>query len=139
MYGIDSDRPKFLRYFINSSLKNNPINIHNYYNGIPRVDLLHVTDFCNAILAVIDSDYTGYLNFGSGELLSLQQIAELICEKTNSKSEMKKIEIEEYTANIQMDIANAKKSINWEPHIKFADGINEMIKQQHTNIHGKEK
>lgn len=129
LYGIDSGRPKFLWSFINSSIKSNPINIHYYFNGIPKADLLHVSDFCKAILAVIDSDYTGYLNLGSGELLSLQQIAELICQKTNSKSEIKKIEIAEYSANIQMDIAKAKETINWEPLIKFSDGINGMIKQ----------
>jgi UDP-glucuronate decarboxylase len=54
VYGITSDRPKFIWSFIDSAIKGLPIKTHNFLNGSPALDLLHADDFCSAIIAVLE-------------------------------------------------------------------------------------
>lgn len=130
LYGIQSDRPKILWKFIEQALSSLPLSVHTYKNGIPYIDLLHIKDFCGAVLKILEQDFIGDINLGSGRLLSIQEIASLIREKTNSKSEIIHVDITDWTANILMDTTLAQRILNWQPAIHFENGIDEMIEKK---------
>jgi UDP-glucuronate decarboxylase len=127
LYGEDSDRPKFLWSFIDSAAKSLPITVHNYINGIPSIDLLHVKDFCKALRYVIDTDFIGDINLGCGRLLSIKDIASIICNILHSNSDILSVPINDYTANIIMGTTYANKVFGWQPSVLFEDGIKELI------------
>jgi nucleoside-diphosphate-sugar epimerase len=95
---------------------------------------LHINDFTKALLRVIETDYTGDINFGSGRLLSIKEIASIICNIVNSDSDIIPVAIKDYTANIVMDITRANQVLNWQPSILFEDGIKELIAQKRAKL-----
>jgi UDP-glucuronate decarboxylase len=129
LYGLCADKPKFLWSFINSAFNSSPLKVHHYLNGVPYVDLLNVNDFCRAVVNVIDNNYIGEINLGSDRLLSIKEIAEIICNKLQSKSEIITVDIDDYFANILMDTQKASEVLNWKASVPFEDGIDELIKK----------
>jgi UDP-glucuronate decarboxylase len=129
LYGVNSDKPKFIWSFINSALNSLPIKIHNYLNGLPFIDLLNVNDFCRAVISVIDNNYTGEINLGSSRLLSIREIAEFICYKLQSQSEIITIDIEDYFSNILMNTRKANEILKWQVSVPFENGIDELIEK----------
>jgi UDP-glucuronate decarboxylase len=129
LYGVSSDRPKFLWSFINSALNSLPLKIHNYLNGVPYIDLMNVSDFCHALINVIDNNYVGEINLGSGCLLSIKDIAEIICHKLNSKSKIITVDVDDYFASILMDTKKANEILQWQVSIPFENGIDELIEK----------
>lgn len=125
VYGIGSDRPKFIYTFFEKALKNEPIFTHRYDNALPAVDLLHVEDLIGAIECVIRAKPNGSLelNIGSGVSHSTSEIARVIKDMCGSRSEIEHHEINDYVANIVMDTTKARQLLRWHPAIDITDGL----------------
>jgi len=127
LYGIGGERPKFIWSFIESASKSLPIKTHNFLNGSPGLDLMYVDDFCNAIIAVLDNNYFGRLNFGTGRLISTKKVAEIICDYVHSSSTIESVDISEYAPNVAMDSSLARDVLNWGALVQFEDGVKKLI------------
>jgi UDP-glucuronate decarboxylase len=127
VYGAASDRPKFIWSFINSASKGMPIKTHNFFNGSPALDLLYIDDFCDAIIAILENEFIGEMNLGTGRLLSTREIARIICDKLSSNSPIIPVDIFAYAPNIAMDGSFAESVIGWKPFITFENGIEHLI------------
>jgi UDP-glucuronate decarboxylase len=127
VYGVASDRPKFIWSFIDSAIKGLPIKTHNFLNGSPALDLLHIDDLCAAIITVLEKEFIGEINLGTGRLLSTREIARIICDKLSSDSPVIPVDILAYAPNIAMDNTFAESVIGWKPHIAFEDSIGDLI------------
>jgi UDP-glucuronate decarboxylase len=127
LYGVEGERPKFLWSFINSAIKSLPIKTHCFINGSPSLDLMYVDDFCNAIIAVLDKNYCGYMNLGTGKLVSTKRAAEIIRDYIQSNSTIESIAISEYAPNIAMNNSLARKVLDWDVTVQFEDGIKKLI------------
>ncbi|KKP40275.1 MAG: hypothetical protein UR30_C0005G0056 [Candidatus Peregrinibacteria bacterium GW2011_GWC2_33_13] len=127
VYGNLVDKPKFIYNFIDKALKNETIKTHKYLNGFPKVDLFYIDDFIKIISEIINQDYTGELNIGSGIGVSTNEIAQIIIDLLNSKSTIEHNEIEEYSSNIVMDTSKAGQLFNWKPEISVNDGLKRII------------
>jgi len=127
LYGVGGERPKFLWSFINSAIKSLPIKTHCFINGSPSLDLMYVDDFCSAIVAVLDRDYCGYMNLGTGNLVSTKKAAEIIRDYIQSSSTIESVAISEYAPNIAMNNSLAREVLGWDATIQFEDGIKKLI------------
>ncbi|TRZ87848.1 MAG: NAD-dependent epimerase/dehydratase family protein [Methanosarcinales archaeon] len=127
LYGEASDRPKFIYNFIDKARKNEPIKTHRYLNGVPKLDLLYVGDFVSAIVRAIETNFVGTLNIGAGRAVSTWEVAELIVSRTGSTSTVDCLIIEDYAANITMDIASACKALAWQPTVTWEMGIGRLL------------
>ena len=129
VYGIGSDKPKFIYNFFQKALKNETIFTHKYINGLPVLDLIHIDDVVRAIECVIEAkpDSSFDLNIGSGVGYSTFEIAKRIKEMCGSNSEIMHHEIDDFVANIIMDISKAKKVFGWQPTIDIGDGLKEIM------------
>ncbi len=123
VYGIGSDRPKFIYNFLGKARLGALIRTHRYRNGEPHLDLLHIEDLTSALLAVIKHDFDGYLNIGSGRLIGTNAIARLIVEKSHSSSHIAEQEIDDYAPNILMDYSKAHAMLGWRPIRVFEDFV----------------
>ena len=99
-------------------------------NKNSRRDFLHVDDFADLIVKLIDYDFKCEIfNVGTGESHSFEDIIKKIEIMTSQKinvnyQEDKEIFIDEITS----DISKIKAKINWQHKIKFSEGLEKMLK-----------
>ena len=132
VYGLGSDRPKFVWNFIEQALRSLPIVTHRYRNGEPALDLLHVDDFISAVIAVIDSDFVGTLNLGTGVLTSTHRIARMIADRFGSGSRVEHCDIDADVACIAMDCRVAMREIDWSPNVLLENGLDHILSDTET-------
>ena len=136
LYGNNSDKPKFIYNFIGKAKTNQPIATHRYLNGDPKLDLLHIDDFVTAVIGAIGKYFIGNVNIGTGRSVSTWQIAEWIIEETGSTSTLSARNIDDYVANITMDISLAQKALNWQPTVTWDTGLRNLLEQLQTGKGG---
>lgn len=127
VYGVGSDRPKFIYNFIDKARRGEAILTHAYRNGDPALDLLHASDLARLIASVVQTGFIGTLNVGSGTTHTTHAIAEQIVKLLGSQSEIQRTQIDADTARIAMDYSCAKKKLNWEPSIRFEEGLSDLL------------
>lgn len=132
VYGVDSERPKFIWNFLINGLRNLEIVTHQYLNGFPALDLLHISDLVRAVMAVLDTERSGEFNIGSGIGISTAEIARMIVEKMGSRSKIRHVKIQDYASNIVMDYQLASHRLGWNPEVKFEKGLEEFL--QHKTL-----
>ena len=108
--------------FLTQKLHNKPLTIVG--DGSQKRDFIHVLDVANAFfLAAISKTKNKIINIGSSKPKSINQIAKLFGGKT--------VNIPKRPGEPDITKANIKKALlllNWQPQIRFEDGIREMIK-----------
>ena len=127
VYGGASDKPKFIFNFKQKALRDEEITTHKYLNGLPALDLMHVSDMVAALTAVIESDVSGTFHAGTGRSISTAEVARLVVEALDSKSKIAHREIQEYSANIAMDSSRLRSRLDWQPRVVFEDGLRELL------------
>lgn len=130
VYGVGSDRPKFIHNFIAKALRNEKIITHRYRNGDPALDLLHVSDLVEAVRKALLSRHAGAVNIGTGSMLTTPEIARIICRVCESTSEIGYNEVDTYTANISMNAGLAARQLGWAPLVASRDGIAKVVAEK---------
>lgn len=132
VYGLGSDKPKFLYNFISKAIIGEEIVTHRYLNGFPKLDLLFIDDLTDLICLALEKDHQGIYNVGSGVAISTNIVAELIVNLINSKSNIRFNDISTYSPNIVMDCFRAKQVFGWEPKTMFQDGLRTILSNKYT-------
>ncbi len=92
------------------------------WSKTPVRDFLYLDDAAEAIIKLMETDYTGIVNLGSGKSVSIDRIAEIL-EKLSGKkiTDLQK----EVTGpmNFLCDISLVKKLTGWEPKHTIEDGL----------------
>lgn len=127
VFGRGSDRPKFIYNFLDKARRNEPIRTHEYRNGPPKLDLMHVDDLIRGLAAVLTTKLSGAIHFGTGTLTSTRMIAHAIVAKTGSHSEIDFQTIDDEAPNVRMDCRRALALMGWRPKTSFNEGLDEMI------------
>lgn len=127
VYGNLSDKPKFIYNFIDKALKNETIKTHKYLNGFPKLDLLYIDDLLKILIDVINQDYTGELNVGTGKGTSTDKVAQLIIELLGSKSKIEHNEIAQHSPNIIMDTSKVEGMFGWKPEVSIEEGLKRIV------------
>jgi nucleoside-diphosphate-sugar epimerase len=127
VYGIGSDKPKFIYNFIDKIKRSQQIVTHCYNNGAPALDLLYIDDLVTAIAKAVGSEFEGNLNIGTGVITSTPRIAEILRGILGGQSKIGSTLINSDTAGISMDARTAKKTLHWEPSIKIEQGLQMIV------------
>lgn len=115
--------PAFIRRFVEATEKNAPTETL-WGTGAPKREFLHVDDLANAVLIASEKyDSSMHLNIGSGQDLSIKELAELVAEIAGYKGEIKWDSSKpDGTPRKVLDVTKAK-SLGWSPAISLRDGI----------------
>ena len=71
---------------------------------------------------------TGPINLGNPSEITINDLAKLIIELTNSKSKIIKLELpEDDPKKRKPDISLAKKTLNWSPKTSLEEGLKKTI------------
>jgi nucleoside-diphosphate-sugar epimerase len=92
--------------------------------GNVKKDFVYITDVIDAYLRILESDFVGEVNVGSGTATSLETVARHIANLLNVELSI----AEEGTAtSMQADTSRAKKALGWQAKISLEDGLNRTI------------
>ena len=127
VYGIGSDRPKFIFNFIDKIKQSRHIVTHRYNNGPPALDLLYIDDLVAAVVQTVSSDFSGNLNIGTGEITSTRKIAEILLDLLDGQSEIDSTLIDSDTACIAMDSSKAQEVLGWQATIGVEQGLQRIL------------
>lgn len=133
IYGLGTEKPKFIYNFIDKALKNEEIVTHKYLNGYPGLDLLHVSDLVIAIKKMIGNENVGDINIGSGNLITTNEIAKKIRDFYGSKSIISHSKINDHVSNVIMDSSKASALLDWRPQVSFDEGIRILMESKKIN------
>ncbi len=113
--------------FIVQALKNEPITV--YGSGNQTRAFCYVTDLVDALIKLMNSDYTLPVNLGNPEEYTILDFAKLIIELTNSNSEIIFKELpSDDPVQREPNISLAKEKLGWKPTTSVKDGLINTIK-----------
>lgn len=101
-----------------------------YGNGNQTRSFCYVDDLVEGLLQLMNSEdtFTGPVNLGNPEEISIRNLAEKIIEMTGIKSRIVYDSLpEDDPRQRQPDITVAKRELNWEPKIKLEEGLRRTI------------
>jgi UDP-glucose 4-epimerase len=99
-------------------------------NKNSKRDFLHVDDFVDLIAKLIDQNFKfEVFNVGAGKSYSFEEIIKKIEKITSQKINADYEENTEiFIDDITSDISKIKNKIDWQPKIKFDEGLEKMLK-----------
>ena len=115
--------------FIVQALQNKDITI--YGTGEQTRSFLFVDDLTRGLIKLMGmpADFSGPVNIGNTEEISIIQLAEIIIELSGSKSKIKYLPgLNDDPPQRKPDISLAKEKLDWEPKIALKDGLMCSIK-----------
>ena len=114
--------------FIIQALKNEPITV--YGNGQQTRSFCYIDDLVNGLILLMNSpnSFIGPVNLGNPQEFTIENIAKLIIELTNSNSDIiYKPLPQDDPIQREPDISLAKNKLNWTPTTDIKDGLLKTI------------
>ncbi len=114
--------------FILQALLGKPLTI--YGDGSQTRSFCYVDDLIEGLIRLMntDDDFTGPINLGNPEEVSIMELAELILELTASSSEIRFLPLPADDPRKRCpDITLAKEKLNWEPRVPLKEGLKKTI------------
>ncbi len=114
--------------FIVQALNNDPITI--YGDGSQTRSFCYVDDLIDAFCLLMDTpdDFTGPVNLGNENEVTILEIAEKVISLTGSGSKIERRPLpSDDPKQRQPDLTLARKHLNWEPKVSLEDGLKETI------------
>lgn len=95
------------------------------WSGAPERDFIYVTDAANAILKLLDSDFTGLVNLGTGETTSVGRVLEILQEISGCSIHILDKPVDG-PMRFRSDTTRLKGAINWTPTVSIEEGIRKV-------------
>jgi GDP-L-fucose synthase len=119
--------PAFIRRFTEAAEKSAPVETL-WGTGSPKREFLHVDDLAQAVLHLGSNyDSSEHINIGTGEDLSIKELAELVAELAGFNGDIAWDSSKpDGTPRKVLDISKAK-ALGWAPKISLRDGVTSTI------------
>ena len=113
--------------FITQALRGQPLTIYGV--GDHTRSFCYVSDMVKGMIAMMEQDeFTGPVNLGNPQEISIAELAESIIESTGSKAGMEYQPLPpDDPVRRCPDISLAKAKLNWQPEIDFKTGLSQTI------------
>lgn len=112
-------RPDLVPTIMQSVFQKNKTSI---WNNEPKRDFIFTEDAADAVLKIINTDYKGIINLGTGQMNSIKKITDIIEEISGKKiySENKPVS---GPMEFVTDISKIKNITGWSPKFSIEEGI----------------
>jgi UDP-glucuronate decarboxylase len=114
--------------FIMQALQGDPITI--FGNGEQTRSFCYMDDLIDGFLALMDTppSFTGPVNLGNPEEFTIRQLADLVLEKTGSRSKLIQLPLpQDDPTQRKPDITVARNELHWEPRVSLSEGLDDTI------------
>lgn len=94
------------------------------WSGRPYRDFIHVEDVAHAAVKLLDSDYAGTVNLGTGVMTQVRSIVDLVQELSGCEIEDQDCEVSG-PMRFQCDLSTVNRIIDWKPGYSIRDGVSQ--------------
>jgi len=108
--------------------------IEMWGDGKQTRSFCYIDDCVEGILRLMSSDYTKPLNIGSAEMISMNDLHDLICTFENKKVVIKHVQGPEGVRGRSSDNTLIKQVLGWEPQISLKQGLRKLYSWLQTKI-----
>ncbi|MCB9822874.1 NAD-dependent epimerase/dehydratase family protein [Candidatus Nomurabacteria bacterium] len=99
---------------------------------------LYVDECLEGVRRLMDSDFMGPVNIGSVEMVSINQLAEMVMEIAKKPLKIKHIDGPLGVRGRSSDNHLIKEELGWEPHLKLEDGLRSTYEWIAAQVKAKE-
>ena len=124
---MNPDDGRVVSNFIVAALRGEPIVIHG--DGQQSRSFCYVTELVDALYRMMKTEnFTGPVNTGNPDEVTVIELAEKVLEMTNSVSKIVKVDArEDDPVRRKPDILLAKQRLGWQPEITLQEGLRPTI------------
>lgn len=128
------DDGRVVSNFIVQALLNKDLTL--YGEGLQTRSFCYVDDLVRGIMAMMKAeDFSGPVNLGNPEELTVQELAERIISLTGSRSKMVHLPLpKDDPTRRKPDITLAREKLAWEPGMKVNDGLQKTIEEFESRL-----
>ncbi len=128
-YGLTQKPKKMISNLIKNYKSSKTISIHKYENGFQKIDFIHVSDVCDAIINSINTkNVKGIYNIASGQPHTIKDLVSIMQKIKNTKSKILIKQFNFKTNHTYYDISKAKKDLKFSPKISLEKGMGEFFR-----------
>jgi dTDP-glucose 4,6-dehydratase len=100
-----------------------------YGDGKQTRSFCYVSDMIDGLVALLESDIKEPVNIGNPDERTINELAEIIIDLTDSASGVTHEELPPQDPQVRRpDITKARNELDWEPQVSLRDGLQESIK-----------
>jgi dTDP-glucose 4,6-dehydratase len=111
--------------FLVQALRGQPLTV--YGDGTQTRSFCYVDDEVRGIIALLESDWTGPMNIGNPDELTVLQLAKEILDVTGSDSSIVHRPLPTDDPRVRRpDIALARRVLGWQPEVSLRDGLSRV-------------
>ncbi|ACI16921.1 NAD-dependent dehydratase [Coprothermobacter proteolyticus DSM 5265] len=121
---MDPEDGRVVSNFIAQALKNEPLTV--YGDGSQTRSFCYIDDLIEGIMSMMQTDesFSGPVNLGNPEEVTVLEVAKLVLELTCSKSEIEFRPLpQDDPKRRKPDITLARQTLGWEPTVKLKEGL----------------
>lgn len=125
---MDIDDGRVISNFIIQALRNMPLTV--FGDGSQTRSFCYVDDMVQGLITLMNSpgDFTGPVNLGNSEEITIKELAEQVLRLTGSSSTIDHLPLPaDDPIQRQPDIALAKDKLDWQPTVSLDEGLNHTI------------
>lgn len=125
---LSGDYSAVISVFVEQASSGEPITVEG--DGSQTRDFVHVRDVVRANLLAARSDVTGVFNVGTGESVSVLELAETVRDVADSDSEI--VHVEARPGDIERsraDISRLESELGFEPSVSLAERLETVVNQ----------
>lgn len=131
-YGQGERGSNAIPTFINQALNNRPITICG--DGRQTSDFVYINDVVQGTLLALENNKPGVYNIGSGQEISIRELAKQVVDITNSKSEIALTDEDaERPFRFFLDITKSQKVLGYSPH-SLQEGLRTYLKEFNVEV-----
>jgi len=120
-YGPRQTTDYFIPAKIHEALEKNKIVLRG---SNVKKDFVYITDVIDAYVKILESDFVGELNVGSGAATSLGTVARYIAKALNVELSLAE---DDLATSMQSDVSRARKILGWQTRVGLEDGLDMTI------------
>lgn len=121
-------RPDLVPTLIHDAITSDDVTV---WNTQPKRDFIFTSDAAEAIVKLLDTDYVGNINLGSGEMTSIGDICEIVSSLSNKKITSLNKEVTGVMEFVT-DISLLKKLTGWHPKSTLTEGLSKTYNVMKT-------
>lgn len=123
-YGRGQKRKRLISRLITDYKKSNSLNLHKYKNGFQKIDFIHVSDVCDAIINSIRTKKKfAVYNIASGKPHTVKDLVLILQKIKKIKPKIHVQKIRSNTIHSFYNIDLAKQELNFKPKIDLEMGL----------------
>lgn len=104
-------------------------------DGTQTRSYLYIDECLNGVRKLMDSDFTGPVNIGSEEMVSINQLARMVMDIAGKKLTINHIDGPLGVRGRSSDNRLIKKKLGWEPTSKLVDGLKKTYQWIEKQVH----